>query len=95
MTPASDTTLSFAALPGRGEQDPDLLPGQIASVMSITQRGITVQFNTARTVGRFATGDFWVLGPVEITAITPNTELRQYQATDGSTISRALHGLQV
>ncbi len=38
---------------------------------SVTQRGITFTFNTNYEVGTFANGDYWVWGPVTITAMTP------------------------
>ena len=43
--------------------------GQTAS--SISQYGITWTFSAARPVGQYANGDYWVLGPVTITSITP------------------------
>lgn len=39
---------------------------------SVTQYGITWQFNQATTVGQFANGDWWVLGPVVINSISPD-----------------------
>jgi hypothetical protein len=38
---------------------------------SVTQHGITWTFDTTYTVGQFANGDFYVVGPVTITNISP------------------------
>ncbi len=46
-------------------------PGtQMAS--TVTQYGVTWTFDKAYEVGQFANGDWWVLGPVVVTAISPN-----------------------
>lgn len=47
----------------------DLLDAQTAT--SVTQYGITWEFDKAYQIGKFANGDYWVLGPVTITGITP------------------------
>jgi len=39
---------------------------------SITQHGVTFQFDQAYQTGQYANGDYWVLGPVTITAISPD-----------------------
>lgn len=39
---------------------------------SISQDSVTFYFNEAKTVGKFANGDYWVLGPVTIDSITPH-----------------------
>ena len=39
---------------------------------SVSQDGITFQFNKTYEVGKFANGDYWVLGPATITRITPD-----------------------
>ncbi len=38
---------------------------------SVSQYGITWEFDRDYTTGRFANGDYWVVGPVVITEITP------------------------
>jgi hypothetical protein len=38
---------------------------------SITQRGITFTFSEAREFGQFVNGEYWVQGPVTVTAMTP------------------------
>ncbi len=40
---------------------------------SLTQFGITWTFDQEYQVGTFANGDYWVLGPVKITKITPQS----------------------
>lgn len=52
------------------------LPAFAAS--SASQHGITWTFSSDRTVGQYANGDWWVVGPVTITSISPNS------VTDGS-----------
>ena len=39
---------------------------------SVTQYGITWTFDSARTVGHFANGDWWVVGPATIASETPS-----------------------
>jgi hypothetical protein len=39
---------------------------------SVTQFGVTFTFSEDRTVGNFADGSYWVLGPVTINSITPD-----------------------
>jgi hypothetical protein len=46
--------------------------GQTATASSVTQDGITWNFSTAKTVGQFVNGEYWVVGPVTITSITPS-----------------------
>ena len=41
---------------------------------SVSQHGITWYFDQEYQVGRYANGDWWVLGPVTITRITPESE---------------------
>jgi hypothetical protein len=45
--------------------------GMAATSASVSQYGITWTFDKAYTVGQFANGDWWVVGPVVITGITP------------------------
>jgi len=42
-----------------------------ATTSSISQHGITWNFDTAYEYGQFANGDYWVVGPVTITSIIP------------------------
>ena len=50
----------------------------------ISQFGITWTFDKDYTVGQFANGDYWVVGPVTIIEITPISE------DDGA--GRIVHG---
>ena len=52
--------LLFAAMPMRAED-----------VQSVTQYGITWTFDKPYTVGKFVTGDYWVIGPVTVTSVSP------------------------
>src|SRR5687768_2202069 len=42
-----------------------------APVTTISQYGVTWTFDKAYEAGQFATGDWWVVGPVTITSVTP------------------------
>jgi hypothetical protein len=46
-------------------------PLQAAPTSSISQYGITWTFDKAYEAGQFATGDWWVVGPVNVTAVNP------------------------
>ncbi len=50
---------------------PQALAGGSSQANAVSQYGVTWQFAVDRPVGQFANGDWWVLGPVEITAMTP------------------------
>lgn len=54
----------------------------VHAARSITQHGITWTFAEDRPTGRFVTGDYWVVGPVTITSITPNPSLGGYIRPD-------------
>ena len=53
---------------GAGEGQPETQEGMTGS---ISQYGITWTFSEPVKYGQFATGDYWVVGPVTITQITP------------------------
>ncbi|WP_269540713.1 hypothetical protein [Cerasicoccus fimbriatus] len=57
---------------------------------SVSQFGVTWTFEKPYEVGHFANGDWWVVGPVTITDITPKTENNQ----NGSMINPGLNGAQ-
>ena len=46
--------------------------GETFMQQSVTQRGMTWHFDKECRIGRFANGDWWVLGPVTITRIEPD-----------------------
>lgn len=49
----------------------------------ITQFGVTFRFAAPRPAGQYANGDWWVLGPVSMTSITPASDI-QTDAIDGN-----------
>lgn len=53
---------------------------------SVSQYGITWTFSADRTVGQFVNGDWWVIGPVTITGITPAPVVTSY-SVNGSMIN--------
>jgi len=57
---------------------------------SVSQYGITWEFDREYTTGRFANGDWWVLGPVTITRITPDFDGRK----NGWEVNPAVNGKQ-
>lgn len=64
-----------------------------ALVQQITASGVTFSFTASRPAGQYANGDWWVLGPVTITAITPASTTMDGTRNDGSTYTgRAIHG---
>jgi len=44
---------------------------EVATAAELSQYGITWRFDRPCVVGKFVTGDYWVLGPVRIVAVTP------------------------
>ncbi len=48
-------------------------PGESIMTNFVTKRDITWYFDKQYEVGQFANGDYWVVGPVNITEITPHT----------------------
>jgi len=62
--------------------------GALAQKMasSVSQHGITWYFDQEYPVGRFVTGDWWVVGPVNIVEIDPASITR----TDGRTINGSM-----
>lgn len=57
--------LAGTALPGAA------LAGRAAEAAAVTRHGITWTFDQPRPVGQFVTGDWWVAGPVTVTAVSP------------------------
>jgi hypothetical protein len=65
-----------------------LLVAQTAA--SITQYGITWTFDKPYQTGQFASGDYWVVGPVKIIGITPgSTVLPSGRVVSGSMLNPA------
>jgi hypothetical protein len=48
-----------------------LASAQLQAATSVAQNGITWSFQGDKTVGQFVNGEWWVVGPVTITSITP------------------------
>lgn len=48
------------------------IPGSTTMQSSVTQYGITWTFSQPRPVGQFVNGDFYVIGPVTITSMSPD-----------------------
>lgn len=57
---------------------------------SVSRFGVTWTFDQPREVGQFANGDWWVVGPVTITEITPESENNQ----NGSMLNPSIGGAQ-
>lgn len=67
-------------------------PAMVAESLAIL--GVTFVFAAPRPVGQYANGDWWVLGPVSITAITPASTV-QASGIDGNGTAftnRRVHG---
>ena len=50
---------------------------------TITQYGITWTFDKPHTVGKFVTGDYWVLGPVTVVSVSPAPQPAPAQSVSG------------
>lgn len=60
------------------------------NLAEITQFGITWKFDKAYPAGRFANGDYWVVGPVTITSINPPSTTAKDRTRNGSMINPAV-----
>ena len=58
----------------------------VNAASSVSQYGITWTFSSDRPVGQFVNGDWWVVGPVTITSITPAPVVTNFSA-NGSMIN--------
>lgn len=65
-----------------------------AQTSSISQWGITWYFDKDYTYGQFANGDYWILGPVTITSITPAFDGYNNGWEVNPTVSGDGHGFQ-
>lgn len=61
--------------------------GRAATATSVTQRNFTWTFSTSRTVGQYANGDWWVVGPVSIINITPASTVSGGRVMHGSMLN--------
>lgn len=57
---------------------------------SLSQYGITWSFDQAYPTGQFANGDWWVVGPIDIVAISPGTQTIGGRVVHGSMINPGL-----
>ncbi len=62
LFPAYALATGLLIFGGRVQADP---------AASVTQYGITWTFDKPYEVGKFVTGDYWVLGPVKVVSVTP------------------------
>ncbi len=73
-----------------------LFLGQSAiAATSVPKDGFTWIWREDRQVGQYANGDWWVVGPVTITAITPASAIRADALTGGGTFNRKINGTVV
>lgn len=56
---------------GSFDSGPPPNDGAVTVASSVTEFGITWTFDAPHTIGQFANGDPWVVGPVTITAVSP------------------------
>ncbi len=78
---------------GRGNVRHSAGAGRIAIGLEIETCGVRFTFSAARPVGQYANGDWWVRGPVTITAISPASALHNGQNWDGTSYSgRVING---
>ena len=54
---------------------------------AVTQHGITWHFGETRETGRYANGDWWVMGPVTITEITPRSSNSDGRVINGTMVN--------
>ena len=65
-----------------------------SAATSVTQHGITWTFDRDYQTGQFANGDYWVVGPVKITSISPRTTTSGGVTMHGSMINPSVNGPQ-
>jgi hypothetical protein len=69
------------------ETVPQNLQLHIGAINSITRHNITWSFAAPVPYGQFANGDYWVVGPVTITGITPSSVNQAGRIINGSMIN--------
>lgn len=52
-----------------------ICPAYAIPATSVSQYGVTFTFDRSYEVGQYANGDFWVVGPILITAVSPVAEI--------------------
>ena len=80
VSPSVTTTYKISAFTGTGRLATATKTLQVVPVdnpanfrSSITHKGVTWTFDKNYTTGQYANGDWWVVGPVNITDVTPTT----------------------
>ncbi len=63
------------------------LSERASAATSVSQFGITWSFSADRQVGQYANGDWWVVGPVTITNITPKSVVSGGRVIHGSMVN--------
>jgi hypothetical protein len=90
MSEAKNVTATFELLVESDDLvslDPVIPPvTPVGLCHSISRHGITWTFNRAYTCGQYANGDYWVVGPLTITNISP----RPIEGQNGTMINPAL-----
>jgi hypothetical protein len=61
---------------------------------SVSQHGITWTFDKDYPSGRFANGDYWVVGPVKIVSITPRSTTSSGRTINGSMVNPRIQKMQ-
>ncbi|HEB54466.1 MAG TPA: hypothetical protein ENI87_14540 [bacterium] len=72
---------------GGGSQGGNGGGGGETMAATVSQFGITWTFAESEQVGQFANGDWWVVGPVEVVAISPPTQVVAGRTINGSMVN--------
>lgn len=64
-----------------------LLGATVSGASSVSQFGVTWFFEGDPTVGQFVNGDFWVVGPVTLKRVTPDTAFLNNATLHGSMLN--------
>lgn len=71
-------------------------PPHVSYETEAEQYGVTFSFSEEKTIGQYANGDWWVLGPVNITQISPESTEHDGLNGDGSAYTdRVVHGTMI
>ena len=68
---AAILALSYLVLPGTARSEDTQDASGVREAATISQFGITWTFDKEYPCGQFANGDWWVVGPVVVTEISP------------------------
>lgn len=70
------------------------MPFHLNAATSVSQFGITWSFESDHQVGKYANGDWWVVGPVTITDITPRSVNDNGWIKNGTQLNSPISGAQ-